>query len=284
MRADRGTPWDRPLVFAHRGASGYLPEHTLAAYALAFGQGADVLEPDVVLTKDDVPICLHDVHLERVTDVATRFPGRARGDGRIHAIDFTLAELRTVQATGGARHGLGGHGIPTLAEMVALTRHLEERAGREVGIAPELKAPASHRAQGKDLEAAALAVLRAAGYEDRPERCVVQCFEPETLVRLRGEFATKLTLLELLEGDEAPSADLLETISGRADAIGPPKGMIETTGGALVRDAHAKGLLVVPYTFKDDEDEAHRFFHTHGVDGLFSDYPDVALRARDEPR
>ena len=87
-----------PVVIAHRGASGYLPEHTLPAKALAFGQGADFLEQDVVLTKDDQPIVMHDIHLDTVSDVAKKFPGRNRADGRYYAIDFTLAEVRTLQA------------------------------------------------------------------------------------------------------------------------------------------------------------------------------------------
>jgi len=95
-----------PLVIAHRGASGYLPEHTLAAKALAHGQGADYLEQDVVLTADDVPIVLHDIHLDSTTDVADRFPDRARPDGRWYAVDFSLAEVR--QLAVGERLGRDG--------------------------------------------------------------------------------------------------------------------------------------------------------------------------------
>lgn len=276
-----GEELPRPLVVAHRGASGYLPEHTLEAYALAVGLGADVIEPDVVLTRDGVPICLHDVHLERVTDVAQRFPGRAREDGRFYAADLTLDEIRRLSATGGARHGLRGCGIPTLEEMVSLVRHLEQRMGRALAIAPELKAPAFHRAGGQDLEAAALAVLRQAGYEERPERCIVQCFEPDSLVRLRAEFRTKLTLLELLGGEEPPTDAELDRIAARADAIGPSVRLVEASGGRLVRAAQARGLLVVPYTFKDDLAGTRRYFREFGVDGLFSDFPDVARAARD---
>lgn len=271
----------RPLVVAHRGASGYLPEHTLEAYALAVGLGADVIEPDVVLTRDGVPICLHDVHLERVTDVAQRFPGRAREDGRFYAIDLTLDEVRRLSATGGTRHGLRGCGIPTFEEMVSLVRHLEGRMGRPLAIAPELKAPTFHRTEGQDLAGAALAVLRQAGYEERPESCIVQCFEPDTLVRLRGEFRTRLTLLELLGGDTVPTDAALDLIAARADAIGPSRKLVEASGGALVRAARDRGLMVIPYTFKDELEETRRYFRELRVDGLFSDFPDVALAARD---
>ena len=130
-------PADRPLVFAHRGASGYLPEHTLEAYTLAVAQGADHVEPDVVATRDGVLICLHDVHLERVTDAAAVYPDRARSDGRWYALDFTLAELRRLQVTAAGRHDLPGCGIPTLDEMVGLgAQHATKqlRAAQSISI------------------------------------------------------------------------------------------------------------------------------------------------------
>lgn len=91
---DRVAFWQDKLVIAHRGASGYLPEHTIAAKAMAYAQGADFIEQDLVMSKDDHVIVLHDHHLETVTDVRDVFPGRARADGRYYVIDFTLAELR----------------------------------------------------------------------------------------------------------------------------------------------------------------------------------------------
>ena len=89
----------RPLIIAHRGASGYLPEHTLAAKALAYGQGADYLEQDVVLSKDGVPVIFHDTHIDTTTDVAKKFPGRQRADGRFYALDFTVSELKQLNVT-----------------------------------------------------------------------------------------------------------------------------------------------------------------------------------------
>jgi len=271
--------WGRPLVIAHRGASGYLPEHSLEAYSLAYGLGADFLEPDVVLTRDGVPICLHDVHLDRVTDVARRFPGRARGDGRFYGIDFTLDEVRALSATGGARHALRGCSIPTLAEMIALTQHLNGRTGRDVGIAPELKAPGFHRESGRPMEATVAQILRETGYTGPTARCLVQCFEHDCLERLRVEHGVELPRLALL-GSKPPDAAALETVARSAEAIGPSKKAIVKTGGALVTAAHALDLGVVPYTFADDEDETARFFAEYDVDALFSDFPDAALRAR----
>ncbi|MEM9800750.1 MAG: glycerophosphodiester phosphodiesterase family protein [Planctomycetota bacterium] len=271
--------WGRPLVIAHRGASGYLPEHTLEAYALAYGQGADFLEPDVVLTRDGVAICLHDVVLERVTDVARRFPGRERDDGRFYAIDFTLDEVRELTATGGARHGLRGCGLPTLAEMIALTQHLNERSGRDVGIAPELKKPTFHRENGQSVEDVFARVLREADYVGPSARCIVQCFEHDALVRLRVDHDVDVPRLACI-GREAPDESELIALTEVAEAIGPSKDAIAASSGALVAAAHDLGLGVIPYTFDDDEAETRRFFGEYGVDALFTDYPDVALRAR----
>ncbi|QDV09806.1 Glycerophosphoryl diester phosphodiesterase precursor [Planctomycetes bacterium Poly30] len=272
-------PWSRPgLVVAHRGASGYLPEHTLEAYSMAYGLGADMLEPDLVLTADDVAICMHDVHLERVTDVAQRFPGRARTDGRFYAADFTLDEIRELSATGGDRHRFRGCSVPTFQEFLALVAHLNERTGREVGIVPELKAPDFHRREKRPLEEVYVQALREAGYDEPGALCITQSFEPDALVRVR-DAGIRSTMLELL-GGEAPDRSQLAEIAKRAEAIGPSKTMIEATKGQLVREAHELRLAVIPYTFKEDEDETRRFFQDHDVDALFSDFPDVALRAR----
>ena len=164
----------RPLVVAHRGASGYLPEHTLAAKAHAHALGADFLEQDIVLTKDDVPVVLHDVYLDAVTDVARRFPGRARPDGRHYALDFTLAELRQLEVrervnlkTGEAQYPARypsaaaptGLRIPTLEEELTLVQALNRSTGRVAGIYPEIKAPRWHREQGRDPSRVILPVL-----------------------------------------------------------------------------------------------------------------------------
>ena len=271
--------WPEALVVAHRGASGYLPEHTLESYALSAGMGADFLEPDVVLTRDHVPICLHDIHLERVTDVNRRFPGRAREDGRFYALDFSLDEVRSLSATGGQRHGMRGLQIPTFEEMIAMTRHLESRLG-PIGIAPEIKSPSFHQSAGAPIVRIVADVLKASGHASDPSRCIVQSFESGALVELRRDHGVTATLLELLSGD-APSPTELDAIAKRAGAIGPPKAMIEATSGQLVNDAHAFGLAVIPYTFGEDEAETRRFYRDYGVDGLFSDFTDVAVRARD---
>ncbi len=179
----------RPLIIAHRGASGHLPEHTLAAKALAYGQGADYLEQDVVLSKDGVPVVFHDKHIDTTTDVAKKFPGRQRADGRFYALDFTLAELKQLNVserfnpkTGKAAFprrfpvGVGSFPVVTLEEEIRFIQQLNRSTGRDVGIYPELKAPGWHRQEGRDLAGAVLPILRKYGYDAKDSACFVQCF------------------------------------------------------------------------------------------------------------
>ena len=157
---------ETPIVIAHRGASGYLPEHTLAAKALAYGLGADFLEQDVVATRDGALVVLHDLHLDDVSDVARRFTGRQRADGRHYVIDFGLAELQTLRLFERRLPGSTAPrypdrfpadvpvaGITTLADELRLVQGLNKSMRREVGIYPEIKEPAWHRRHGVDLAA-----------------------------------------------------------------------------------------------------------------------------------
>lgn len=275
-----------PLVIAHRGASGYLPEHTLAAYAMAYAQGADLIEPDVVATNDGVLVCSHDLTLERTTDVAQRFPGRAREDGRFYVIDFTLAELKTLSKHGGVREGEApaiGFQIATLDEMLALVDRLNRRTGRSVGIIPEMKSPAWHEEQGFDLVRGLHAALSAHGYSTRTDPAIVQCFELNALRRMRVEMGCDLRLA-YLAGDEISDATLDE-VASFCDAIGPSRKLVEDDAGAslgLVERAHARGLGVYPYTIDNEPDAARRFFGRHHVEGIFINYPDVGVAARDD--
>jgi len=150
------------LVIAHRGASGYLPEHTLEAKAMAHAMGADYIEQDVVLTKDDQAVVLHDIYLDEVTDVARVFPGRNQTDGRFYAIDFTLAEIKTLNVTERFDRNTGeacypnrfpdctriDFKIPTLAEEIKLIQGLNKSTGKNVGIYVELKKPGFHKKKG----------------------------------------------------------------------------------------------------------------------------------------
>jgi glycerophosphoryl diester phosphodiesterase len=281
--ADSNTGTTQKLVIAHRGASGYLPEHTLEAYALAYAQGADLIEPDVVLSRDGVLVCNHDIHMGQTTDVAERFPDRRRADGRYYFIDFTVAELKTLAVKGRNDAAEPGYQIPTLAEMLAMISRLNERSGRAVGTIPEPKSPAWHREQGQPIEAKLLEQYAALGYTRRTDPAIVQCFELDSLRRMRNELKSDLRLVYLL--GQSPDDRTLDELATFADGIGPAAKLIENDGqsianNSLVRRAHERRLKVYPYTFGTDEASTRRFFWIYGVDGLFSDFPDVAVRAR----
>jgi glycerophosphoryl diester phosphodiesterase len=285
----------RPFLVAHRGASAYAPEHTLAAYRLALDQGADYVEQDLTLSRDGVLVCLHDDTLERTTDVETRFPDRAvveRGAGgepvqRWYANDFTLAELKTLDAGSWFDARFAGERMPTFEEAIALVK------GR-AGIFPELKSPARLNARGVDVEQAVATVLARHGLVDarlngRPavylqsfeEKSVRRLFEllpavPRTLLIGRPDAARWLTAAGLREARTF------------ATAIGPARGLIDARP-AIVAEAHAAGLAVVPYTFRAARDagaadretaraDMRRFLVERRVDGLFTDNPDLFPR------
>lgn len=312
------------IVIAHRGACGYVAEHTAPAKAMAHAMGADYIEQDVILTADDRPVVLHDIHLDTVTDVAKRFPDRKREDGRYYAIDFSLAEIKQliVNERIDLKTGVAvfpkrfpqtetGLRVMTLGEEIRLIQGLNRSTGREAGIYPEIKSPTWHREQGKDISRIVLAELNAHGYTEHSDNVYVQCFEGAETQRLRNELKTKLKLIQLIGNADYEDAKLtdwdtmstaagLKDVAKYADGIGPSLQRIVTGKNAdgsiaytnLVRDAHAAGLQVHPYTFRADSlppyaesiDELFDIFVKHGkVDGLFTDFPDLGIQYRDEP-
>ena len=312
----------RPIVIAHRGASGYLPEHTLAAKVLAHAMGADFIEQDVVMSRDGVPVVLHDIYLESTTDVEQRFPDRARADRRFYAADFSLAEIRELRVHERSTRDDSGRevpvypgryplqpglfGVPTLAEEIRLISGLDRSRGRSTGLYIELKAPLWHGAQGLDITDAVLRVLREEGYADRPQQVFLQCFDDHTLRRLRHELKTPLPLIQLIaenEGGEDSAVDYghlqtargLAEVAAYADGIGPWVEQIylgrtshgELRVSELVALATAQNLMVHPYTFRRDalpegiesfEDLLDLFLVQLGVDGLFTDFPDLVVQ------
>lgn len=281
--ADPASDAPKKLVIAHRGASGYLPEHTLPAYALAYAQGADVIEPDVVLSKDGVLICNHDITMDSTTDVAQKFPDRKRADGHYYFIDFTLPELKTLQSKGRKDALEPGYPVATLEEMLTMIGRLNERTGRKVATIPEPKSPNWHRKQGQPIEQPLLDMYKRHGFTKRTDPVIVQCFELDSLRAMRKDLHTDLTLVYLTG---LPLSDKqLDDIASFADGIGPSITLIEKSqqpvnGANLVKAAHQRGLKVYPYTLDRDEEETRRFFWTYDVDGLFTDFPDVGVRAR----
>ena len=312
----QGKQTKEKIVIAHRGASGYLPEHTLEAKALAYGQGADYLEQDVVMTKDDVLVVLHDHHLDTTTDVAEVYPDRHRQDGRYYVIDFTLAEIKQLQvteridlSTGQTVYkdrfppGKSRFEVATLREEIEFIQGLNQSTGERVGIYPEIKSPDFHESEGKDIAAAMIALLGEYGYKSRDDNCFVQCFHPETLQRIRNEIGSDLSLVQLIGGTQwrqmvgqssDRAEDVMREISEFADGIGPDMNLIISGVGKsgkpeisdMVALAHTYDLVVHPYTLRKDampewtknyKQLLEWFYFQADVDGVFTDFPDIAV-------
>jgi glycerophosphoryl diester phosphodiesterase len=288
----------QPVTIAHRGASGYVPEHTREAKVMAHAMGAEFIEQDVVLSQDDVPVVLHDIHLDTTSDVATRFPDRQRADGRYYALDFTLAELRQLSMHERMDHKTGKQAYPkrfpattggfrilTLDEELELIAGLNHSTGRVAGIYAEIKQPAWHRKEGHDISPVVLRVLAKHGYTSKEHACYLQCFEYDEVKRLRNELGWKGKLV-FLAGSKI-KIDLAE-LAKVVDGIGPSIGAI--VAGTKVTDvaskAHSLGLEVHPYTLRVDdlpkgisstEELMRLLFDEAKVDALFTDFPDVTV-------
>ncbi len=323
----------RPLVIGHRGASGFRPEHTLASYELAIDQGADFIEPDLVVTRDGMLIARHENDITGTTDIAghPEFAGR-RGTKQIDGVettgwfteDFDLAELKTLRAReripavrpdNAAYDGM--FAIPTLQEVIDLARHKSAALGRTIGIYPETKHPSYFAAIGLPFEQRLVDQLHHNGYTGPDAPVFIQSFEVGNLKQLAT--MTDLPLVQLLNdsgrpydftlsGDFRTYADLatpagLAEIRAYARGVGPNKNLIiprDPAGNlrpptSLVQNAHATGLVVHPWTFRDEDDflptnlrgnptAEYELFYRLGVDGLFTDYPITAARARDGMR
>ncbi|MBN2158055.1 MAG: glycerophosphodiester phosphodiesterase [Spirochaetes bacterium] len=275
----------KPLVIAHRGACGYLPEHTLEGKALAFAMGPDFVELDAILTRDDRAIVFHDHYLDAMTDVAEKFPDRKRNDGWHYAVDFSLSEVKSLRLherinpdTGTAVYpgrfpasSQVRFEIPTLEEEIELIQGLNTSMGRQVGIYLEPKGPAFHRKEGKCIEDAVINIFREFGYTGRDSRCYIQSFLPESIRYMKDTLKSDLTMVQLI-GDstwkETPGVDYyrmltpegLDQVAGYADLIGPWMNQIVRDAGTgrepeytnLVELAHKRKLDVHPYTFRVD--------------------------------
>lgn len=295
-------------VIAHRGASGYLPEHTLEAATLAYAQHADYIEQDVVASKDGALVVLHDIHLETVTNVEQHFAGRARDDGHFYALDFTLAELRQLQVhsrenakqqpvfANRYRGVPSGFGIATLEEHIALITELNRQTGQHIGMYIEIKAPAWHRKNGVDLSHQILQALKHPALVQTGTPVTVQCFDFKEVRRLRNELDYKGRLVQLVAEnswqESATDYDWLLTPAGLkavakvADGIGPWIPMLADSTkksppavAPWVGQARQLGLLIHPYTYRSDAPALNMqadtllkwLLHTVQVDGVFTD-------------
>ncbi|KQO25958.1 glycerophosphodiester phosphodiesterase [Acidovorax sp. Leaf76] len=353
---------DRPLVIGHRGAAGYLPDHTLEGYKRAIEMGADFIEPDLVATKDGVLVARHEPNITGTTDVSTRAEFANRKTKKMvdgvqeegwFVSDFTLAEIKTLRAiqplSDRDQSFNGKFQIPTLEEVLDLAKNEGTKAGRTVGVYPETKHPTYHVNLGLPLEDRLLAILAKYGYTTKASPVIVQSFEVSNLKYLRTK--TQIRLVQLVDANDvnadgsmdltAPydkpydfavagdkrtfasllTADGLKEVKTYADGIGPWKpylipskqvdankdgkpddlngdGVIDERDRVMmaptdvVKNAHAVGLMVHPYTFrseakrlasdfKGDPKAEYKLFYNLGVDGVFSDFPDVAKAARD---
>jgi glycerophosphoryl diester phosphodiesterase len=292
-----------PIVIAHRGASGYRPEHTLGGYALAIEQGADYIEPDLVLTKDGHFVARHDVYLSSTTDIASHaeFADRKRtlgGKTDWFSFDFTLAELKTLRAvqprpSRGTEFD-GKETIPTLEEIVALVKR-KKAEGYKGGLYIELKRPDLFQKQMPDLENRLLTELETIADAGIP--LFFQCFDPDFTVAVAARTTVPTILLIDGPADEAtgwykPEIPLAPYI-GKVDGFGVYKALLINKDGSpsgLVGQVHQGGGVVHVWTIRNDqvpkmfdrvEDELRMIFGL-GVDGVFADFPDTAIKVRDE--
>lgn len=297
-----------PAIIAHRGACGYLPEHTLPAVELAHTFDADYIEQDVVLTSDGVPIVLHDVTLELTTNVATLFPERHRDDGLFYAIDFTLEEIKALNAHE-RKDSLGNpvfperysgteaeFKVPTLAEEIETVDRLNKASDKRTGVYIELKRPEFHEQEGVDIYQAVLDVLTTFDRLGENAETVIQCFDPETLKRFAHEGIFKGPLVQLVLTESIANwrgdFEAMHTTSGLkevaeyAHGIGPDVNLLENESGGsseMVVAAKKLGLFLHPYTLRADSESIpgvnfealhKKLFIDLEVDGAFTDFAD----------
>lgn len=298
---DRRPALRSPFVVAHRGASGVLPEHTLPAFARAIALGADAVEVDVVATADGRLVARHEAELADTTDAASRDDllaiARARGASVEHAgalctHDLPLREVTRLKAR--QRHS--GRPlthddlfmVPTFAQVVGLVRRSRTRAGRVPALHVELKSTDEHARLGLPLEREVIRDLASHGWNRPDAPVLVQSFEADSLLLVAGRSSVPLLQLARLDDDGlARTTDRgLEAIATYAVGIGVSRQLLAECGDELVERAHRRGLVVHVYTFADDDplqpdpQAAYRSALELGIDGLVTDFPDSAVKAR----
>jgi glycerophosphoryl diester phosphodiesterase len=314
-----------PLVLGHRGACGYRPEHTLASYQLAIEMGADYIEPDLVITKDGILVARHENEISGTTDVAEKFPERKttkKVDGQEivgwFIEDFTLKEIKSLKAR--ERLAFRNHSydgkfeVPTFHEILVFLKKQNAFKKKKIGIYPETKHPTYFQTIGLPLEESLIKELESFGLNKKNSLVFIESFEMENLKKLKE--LTPLPLIYLIDDPEKTPFDhvksgdkrtyqemvlplALKEISLTVSGIGPYKRYIIPTNAkgellpptTLIQDAHALGLKVHPFTFRNESQFLHKDyqgdpvkeyleFYQQGVDAVFSDFPDVAVKAR----
>lgn len=300
------------LDIAHRGASGYLPEHTQASTVMAHALGADFIEQDIQLTRDGVPVVLHDEKLDHVTNVSEVFPEKHRPDGKYYVVDFSLDELKRLTVV--ARHKDYELVYPkrfaqpdvrfpiqTLDEHIKLIHELNRVREMSTGIYVELKSSRWYQQQGYDITSAVMSVLARNGYSDkRPTPIYLQSFDPEVLRRLKREFNWDAPLIQLVGDNEWGATDIdysamrssagLESVKSYAEGVGLWLNHVlegvsengEPQWSDVLDSAEEKGLNVHVYTLRADDlpdgvkshGQLRQWLKQAGVEGVFTDFPD----------
>jgi glycerophosphoryl diester phosphodiesterase len=283
IHANTQAPQMSKVLIAHRGASAYAPEHTLAAYRLAMAQRADYVEQDLAVTRDGILICLHDDSLERTTNVEELFPERATVDSRTGhrqwlAVDFTIDEIKQLDAGSWFDSKFAGERVPTWEEAVALV-------GTAAGLYAELKTPSLYQSRGIDMTRLFAESMHRLRLTLRPTgSLIVQSFDERPLRELSKQFPAvpRTFLIEVRDGPRWLTRDGLAEIATFATGIGPSKVLLDGQAG-IVRMAHDAGLTVTPYTFTtqgartrfaDVGTEMRHYLTDLDVDAVFTDNPD----------
>lgn len=278
----------RKTSVAHRGASAYAPEHTLAAYRLALEQGADFVEQDLAVTRDGVLICLHDPSLERTTNVEELFPSRSTEieyEGKTRrtwlANDFTLEEIKRLDAGSWFDARFSAERVPTFDEAVRLVKG-------KAGLFPELKTPEIYEGRDVRFEALVAAALDRHGLRGRAASAaspvILQTFG-EASARTLAAMKIGVPVVLLVGRGDGWDRARVNQWKGVVQGLGPSKEIVLKTP-AFVRWAHDAGLTVTPYTFRSANPggfptvraEMEHYLYTLGVDGLFTDNPDLFPR------
>ena len=310
----------KKIVIAHRGASGYLPEHTAEAKVLAHSFNVDYIEQDVVLSKDDIPIILHDIYLDDVSDVATKFPELKRQDGHFYVVDFTLSQLKSLNLferfspiTKKAIYPnrfptqYGDFKISSLKEEIELIRGLNKSRNLNIGLYTELKRVDFHKSQGKDITKIVIQMLESYGYKGKEDNFYIQCFDFDELKRIRTHFKSQAKLILLLEEphintstQDATNTNYTYLMSPQGlteasqyiNGIGPHYSLTYLKQNShliatpLVDLAHQLNLNIHIYTARKEdlppqfntlEDFLKFLYFDIKVDGVFCDFPDIAM-------
>jgi glycerophosphoryl diester phosphodiesterase len=282
--AQSPAPSSKKANVAHRGASAYAPEHTIAAYTLALEQGADYVEQDLAVTKDGVLVCIHDLTLERTTNVEEMFPDRFVEDTtgsapvrRWPVHDFTLEEIKRLDAGSWFDPKFAGARIPTFQEAIDLVRG-------KAGLYPELKDPEFYRRRGVSPEKLLVKQLKKNGLVNDPKTpVIIQSFDDTTIKQLAQDLprVPRVFLVGAERADRVDSADKVREIASWATGLGPNKAIVAAEP-KLVKWAHDAGLTVTPWTFRSSNtgkfpnvrEEMAKFLYGYNVDAVFTDNPD----------